>query len=316
MDVAEWYRFFAEVEAKESSPTYRVLANGVADDEVVLGHLARLPAAKRQPNLLFATVQFLDGPTADWLEFRRFMLSRWDDIAALMATRSTQTNEAARCAAFLPVLASIRSPIALIEVGAAAGLCLFPDRYSYSYSHTLVGDSPVRIDVECTGAVPVPVEMPDICWRRGIDLNPLDVTDPVDVKWLRACIWPEHDDRRDRLERAVKIAADDPPTIIAGDLNSEIDAVLASAPTDAVIVVFHSAVLAYLAVEQRQAFAENMTSRHEVIWLSNESPGVIADLASPQQSLKPNAFLLGRNGTEARAHTDPHGTWLDWIAPI
>lgn len=180
-------------------------------------------------------MQFLDGPIADWRKFRLFMLSRWDDIAELMAARSTQANEAARCAAFLPVLASIRSPIALIEVGAAAGLCLFPDRYSYN--HTVVGDAPVRIDVDCSGAVPVPVEMPDICWRRGIDLNPLDVTDPADVKWLRSCIWPEHDDRRDRLERAVR-------------------------------------------------------------------------------PLKPNAFLLGRNGTELLAHTDPHGTWLDRIAPI
>jgi hypothetical protein len=50
-----------------------------------------------------------------------------------MLARSTQTNEVARCAAFLPLLADLDAELALIEVGASAGLCLFPDRYAYSY---------------------------------------------------------------------------------------------------------------------------------------------------------------------------------------
>ena len=45
-----------------------------------------------------------------------------------MMVRSTQTNEAGRCAALLPVLALLPQPLALLEVGTSAGLCLFPDR--------------------------------------------------------------------------------------------------------------------------------------------------------------------------------------------
>ena len=313
VDTADWYRYFAEVEAAASSPSYRVLADGVADDDVVLERLGRLPAAKRQPNLLFATVRFLGGPTADWEAFRSFVLDSWDRVAGSVSTRSTQTNEAARCAALLPILGTVRSPIALIDVGASAGLCLFPDRYSYSYNDAVIGNSPVHIEVECSGPVPIPSALPEVCWRRGIDVNPLDVRDSDDVAWLRSCIWPEHDERRDRLDRAAKIVADDPPIIVRGDLNEEIDAVISAAPNDATTVVFHSAVMSYLSLEQRRVFAANMSARPGVVWISNEGPGVIEGLSAPPKS-RPNGFELRINGGETLAHTDPHGRWLAWLS--
>ena len=50
-----------------------------------------------------------------------------------MLSRATQTNEPARCAVLLPVLARLPQPLALLEVGASAGLCLLPDHYGYDY---------------------------------------------------------------------------------------------------------------------------------------------------------------------------------------
>ena len=50
-----------------------------------------------------------------------------------MLERRTQTNEPARCALMLPLLAALPQPLALLEVGASAGLCLLPDRYGYDY---------------------------------------------------------------------------------------------------------------------------------------------------------------------------------------
>jgi len=313
VDTAAWYRYFAEAEARDSSPSYAGLAAGVANDPELVERLEQLPARKRQPNLLFASVRFLDGPTSNWNDFRSFVLNNWDSVSGSMRDRSTQTNEAARCSALLPVLATIGSPIALIEVGASAGLCLFPDRYSYSYNDVTIGASALHIDVACTGPVPVPTELPLVSWRAGVDLNPLDVTDAEDVAWLNACVWPEHHARRDRLGRAVEIAAADPPSILRGDLNATIDELINSAPTDATVVVWHSAVLSYLSTEQRSAFAEDMTSRADVMWISNEAPGVVDDLRSVQPPPTSSAFVLGLNGSIALAYTDPHGSWLDWI---
>ena len=45
-----------------------------------------------------------------------------------MRTRATQTNEAGRCAILLPVLAALPQPLALLDVGASAGLCLYRDQ--------------------------------------------------------------------------------------------------------------------------------------------------------------------------------------------
>ena len=69
----------------------------------------------------------------------------------MAAVRSTKTNEPRRCAGLLPVLAGIAGPLALLEVGASAGLCLYPDRYSYSYDglpplHPADGPSPVLLE--------------------------------------------------------------------------------------------------------------------------------------------------------------------------
>jgi hypothetical protein len=97
-----------------------------------------------------------------------------------------------------------------------------------------------------TGPVPLPSELPRVVWRAGIDLHPLDVGDPDDVAWLEALIWPEQDFRRERVRQAIAVARAEPPVLAAGDLNEELLALAAQAPRNAALVVFHSAVMAYL----------------------------------------------------------------------
>ena len=53
----------------------------------------------------------------------------------------------------------------------------------------------------------LPDRLPEVAWRGGIDLNPLDVTDGDDMAWLTNLVWPEHDDRRGGCRRAIEIAA-------------------------------------------------------------------------------------------------------------
>ncbi len=59
-----------------------------------------------------------------------------------------------------------------------------------------------------------------------MDLNPLDVHDEDATAWLTMLVWPEQEDRRKRLVRAIEIAREDPPTIVRGDLFDELPALL------------------------------------------------------------------------------------------
>lgn len=89
-----------------------------------------------------------------------------------------------------------------------------------------------------------------------LDLNPLDVTNPADLAWLEALVWPEQDDRRRRLTIAAGIAAAHHLELRRGDLLHDLPTLAAEAPADATLVVTHSATLAYLTDQQRdQALA-------------------------------------------------------------
>jgi hypothetical protein len=161
--------------------------------------------------------------------------------------------------------------------------------------------------------VPLPGRLPEVVWRTGIDLQPLDVNDDADVAWLDALIWPEHEDRRARLQKAVEVARTQPVDIVQGDLNAEIEALVARAPAGASVVVFHTAVLAYVEEQERSRFAATM-GRLPVRWISNEGqtviPGVTERLrAAPTSSTD---FVLSLDG-EPIAFTQPHGRALHWI---
>ena len=318
-ETARLYRRFAEEEAAGSSPFYETVATTVAGSLEILEKLSTLPPLKRQPNLLFAATRHVAGDMTDAGAFVDVLLQRFEEIAEVMRARRTQTNEPARCATLMPLLAAIEGPLALIEVGASAGLCLFPDLYGYDWGRGALPPPSAVVSVaptfECRASpnTPLPDRHPEIVWRKGLDLNPLNLKDPSDVAWLKTLVWPEHADRRHALDQAIHIARHNPPDIVTGDLMGDLDAVIDSAPKDASLVVFHSAVLAYVKDRSlRQAFAEKMCAS-ELIWISNEGASVFPELlqsAGPRQS---GQFLLSENGVP-KAWTHPHGRSIDWIA--
>src|SRR5690349_2503776 len=132
------YRAFGQREARGQSPSYERLAFAVADDAELLELLDELPEQKRQPNLFFGAARYLGAPMDDPDAFRVWVLRCRTELTATMNQRRTQTNEPGRCAALLPLLARLPQPLALLEVGASAGLCLYPDRYGYDYEGHLL----------------------------------------------------------------------------------------------------------------------------------------------------------------------------------
>ncbi|MEU6413980.1 DUF2332 domain-containing protein [Microbispora sp. NPDC046933] len=311
MTTAADYAEFAAREAHAVSPAYERLARAVSRDREMLALLGTLPPAKRQPNLLFGAVRFLGGPVEDPAAFRDYTLGNWPAVEAEMRARTTQTNEAGRCAVLLPVLAALPQPLALLEVGASAGLCLYPDRYAYRYGDHLVGSGEPVLDCAATGMAP-PARVPDVVWRAGLDLNPLDVTDPADVAWLDALVWPEHVHRRARLRAAAAVAAAEPPLLARGDLVDDLPALAARAPAGATLVIFHTSVLYQVAPSRREAFAEvvgGLPGR----WIANEAVDVLPYPALPDPPDGPLCNVLALDGTPL-AWTRSHGQAIVWFA--
>lgn len=101
--------------------------------------------------------------------------------------------------------------------------------------------------------------MPVVAWRAGLDINPLDVTNDDDVRWLKCLLWPGEGDRAERLAAVIAIARRDPPPVHSGDLLSGLPALADQAPAEATLVIYHSSVLAYVDPSRRRHFADTVS---------------------------------------------------------
>ena len=316
--VRQRYAAFAANEAHDVSPLYEALAEALIRHDELVAFIASLPEAKQQPNLLFAAVRHVCGTPEGPEHFVQLLKQHQARIHSVMFARQTQTNEPARCATLVPLLASLPQPLALLEVGASAGLCLLPDRYGYDYGHQ-------RLLPDTDGETAIPVfscqtndptrthaVLPNIVWRLGIDLNPIDLTDTDDVAWLETLVWPGQKQRATQLRAAIAVAQAARPTVVQGNLLHDLPLYAAEAPAHATLVVFHSAVLAYLHLSDRARFASTVRDIGAV-WISNESPRVLPTIADKLTIEAPrNRFLLALDG-EPVAFTGPHGQSIHWL---
>ena len=322
-DTATVYRDFA-TEAY-GSPCFREWALGVAGDAEVLAWLQTFPERKRQANLVFAAARWHGVPApGPYAGLRAALLGDDGTIRTTILERATQTNEVGRLATLYPAFADLvphgdgRS-LALVEVGASAGLCLYPDRYLIRWTFPNGGTQetdPVGPLLDCatTGDLHVRALSP-VVWRAGIDLSPVDVTDDDAVRWLETMVWPEQEDRRERLRAAVRISRSDPPYLVRGDLLEALPGLIAQAPPDATLVVFHSAVVAYLDHAERERFVAMMAglvADGRCHWVSNEGPRVLPGHVPPGVDVPMGRFVLAVDGHPV-ALTHGHGAELDWL---
>jgi hypothetical protein len=320
LSVRDAYLGFASREARGVSACYQQWAEGVASDAGLVARIGELAGIKRQPQLIFAVAGLLGAPAASFPVFRGWLLEHWEQVRAEVLSRRNQMNEPQRCAVLLPLLAALPQPLALLEVGASAGLCLLPDKYSYQYGNGSrldppAGPSPLLLACDSTGPVPQPASLPEVAWRAGIDLHPLDVGSEADTRWLHALIWPGQDDRHQRLDAALRIARAGPPRLVEGDLSDAAAHLAGQAPSDATLVVFHCGVLTYLGNSQRRAFADTV-SRLPARWISYEGPSVMSSgLYSP---LPPSpdparALFFVAAGGRPVAYADGFGQAVHWF---
>jgi hypothetical protein len=332
-----------------------------------------VPGTQRRPNLLFAALHYsvlrdrshrfaswfrtVDGtsdPNDPDLEtaLSNFIDERFDELQQLVTEGATQTNEVGRSALVLPALATLGAEqsktIAIVEIGTSAGLNLRPDAYAITYQSdngttTTVGpkDSTVQIETDSSQSIePLPFAALDslrIGSRIGVDLNPLDVTDEFQARWLCALIWPDDTARFHRLNAAIKYAASNPVGIVQGDAVETIGAHIASVPAEEFPVVVTTWVLTYLTEPQREAFTvelDQAAKHRDFAWIAMEHPAYAVGLPWPKKvtaawgstSLDPVMQTIIKSGTPLVVHryqggvrssqwiasVHAHGHWINW----
>jgi hypothetical protein len=345
LDDAGCAALFAEFArtASRRTPLYERLATGIAGDPALAGLLMHAPPGQRQPVLLFACVHDLllvDGEdqlaafypnltapadTGDPMPaFRGFCAAHHHELVALLATRSTQTNEVGRCALLLPafgIIAEEVGPLSHLDVGASAGLNLLLDRWHYRYQPGGDVGAPAPVDLVCgtLGPFEVPAAMPLVVERRGLDRNPIDVADPGARRWLEACLWPDQPDRFVRLRAALGVAATAGLEIRAGDAVPDTAALVMAAAVHPVVT--NTWVLNYLSPDERRGYLdalERCGRQRDLSWVFAESPMLVPDLPVPREQLSTTSLMLvrwrdGRRTVRHLAQCHPHGYWLHWI---
>jgi hypothetical protein len=341
-DLAAVFTHFAENRCGTYAPLYARLGAGIAGDRDLLAIAVNATPGQSPPDLMLAAVHYLlardsGDPLASYYpsmvftpavgdpvpDFRRFCLQHRDELLRLVSSWRVQTNEARRCCYLLPAVMLVGRlagrPLALIEPGASAGLNLAMDAYAYAYGTWVkVGDASSQLLLRCglhgPPQAPLHLPVPQVVWRAGIDINPLDPTDPQDAAWLRALVWPDHRDRVPRLTAALRIASCRPAVqMFAGDALSHLPTAVDVAPAEAAVCIFHTAFLAHFSQADRDRFNHQVLalSRCRTIYWIQAEPR--RDPAEPR--LRLTVCDAGRVSREwPLGHYQPHGAWLKWVA--
>jgi len=224
-----------------------------------------------------------------------------------IAARHVQTNETRRAIAWLwpAALAGCsnqRRPLALVDIGASAGL-------------NLVAHELPRPWMDERGHPLPTVESPRLIARLGLDARPLDASNPNDADWLRACIWPGDAERLERLDAALAAWCASPARVERADIAAvapRIGAQLAELPEDALVLAYQTVVREYLPPDARAAHEAAMdellatAAPGRLVWAELEAAG------TPGPANLPAALTLhvrGPDGVEtlelARSHWHP-----------
>lgn len=249
--------------------------------------------------------------------FEAFVAEHEARLRPILTERRTQTNAVGRCAALYPAFAHVIDRLAaqsaLIELGASAGLNFYWDRYAYDYDGTRVGvaDSPVVIACGLRGSgPPLPADPPAVHSRVGLDLNPLDPSDPADADWLRALVWPEHAARRRRLDGALEIAAGDPPRVVAGDAVERLLQLVGDIPAGVPVCLFPT----LFAYQLSEAARERLHDRLRTLGTERELYWVASAVRATRTSTPSASGTVMDGGLETTqlGAFEAHGRWLRW----
>ncbi len=251
-----------------------------------------------------------------WREHREELVRAWAD--------PPQTNEVARSAVLLPALLQLAArhpglPLTLLEIGASAGLNLWPDGWRYDFGGWSWGPADAPLLLQAAWRGPVPTGLPPVLpviGRRGCDRRPVDLQDPDERLRLASFVWPDQGDRLQRLLRASAAVrtrmADAGVRVEALSASAFLRPSLADRPGGSLTVVLHTIVWQYLGAQEQAAVASALAeagaradAQRPLAWLRMEPPAPEAPV-----ELRCTVWPGGEDRLLGCAH--PHGTHIDW----
>ena len=347
-DLAQVYRHFGEVDAAGASPLYERVAVALSESGEALRAIEAAPARKRHPTVILAALHDLalaghapalaaayaaaDGDAAARAAIDT-LVRMTDSVVTIAVRRQARANETGRCAVLYPAIAEAARrvgavAVGLIDVGCSAGLNLNVDRVGITYSNgQSLGDpsSPVQLSSSIAGDRAIPARaMPEVVARIGIDIDPVDVTDADEARWLRACLWPDQPERAARLEAEMALAAAAPPLLLQGDAVEVMPDAFARVPADALPVVTTTWALSRFPFESRLRFLHRLdeaATGRAVAWVSAEGVGVAPTIptlgdrrASGHSIIGLAVFEQSALRAEAIGRCWSQGRFLSWLA--
>jgi len=228
-----------------------------------------------------------------------------------------QTNEAGRSSALLVgLLAAARRfamPLEVLEIGSSAGFNLLIDRFGFDLGATRIGpaDAELMLAPEWRGPAPEPADL-RFTSLRGVDVAPLDATEPDQARRLRGYVWADAPERLERMNRVIAMLRATPVRLDRGDAAEWLEARLAEPQAGGVVrVLMHSVVWQYLGDERQarvraamDAAGARADARRPLAWVAMEP-----DRSLAQMSVTLRAWPDGAPACTL-AHVQSHGRWI------
>lgn len=326
---------------RRTSPLYERLSVGVSHDREVLELAALAPKNQAMPTLFFAVVHYLllkgnrhelasyypdlSGSARGgdpFPTFKSFCREYRSEIGELVSTRAVQANAVGRSAFLAPVFNVVADPgralpVAMIEVGASAGLNLLWDKYGYDYDGHRCGDLNSAVQLRCRlrGRCNPPVSepLPWVAFRLGLDLAPVDLDDPDEVLWLKSFVAPEQSAKASLLQSAIELARESKPEVVPGDAVETLPKAVQRAPPDSVLCVLNVHALRQFRKEAIQALDSVLlrSSAERPIYSISIEP----DRESGASSIQLASYREGARVARRLGYCADHDDSLTWLCP-
>ncbi len=255
-----------------------------------------------------------------------------DDLRATLRTHDAallpwldgppQTNEAARSAGLMTGLLHLAERfgprVEILEIGSSAGLNLLIDRYRFDLGGVVTGPDDARVTIRPDWRGPPPPEVPiAIRSTRGVDIAPVDLSDPAAAERLQSYVWIDAVERQARLTETIAMVREHGVALDRGDAADWVEARLAE-PQEAGVtrVLMHSVVWQYLGEGGQartraamHAAGARATTERPLGWVMME----------PNRDLHRHEVRVrgwpGDRPMECVALTHAHGAWVEGLAP-